>query len=72
VRALWEYAAGKLTNFENHPRQRDHEASLAIKTFALNFVAAYGNLLLTSYVYVRPLALSRLVPEGSPAPRTSH
>ncbi|GAA5892461.1 hypothetical protein JCM8208_005827 [Rhodotorula glutinis] len=52
VTTVWGFVAGKLTNFENHPRQRDHEASLTIKTFALQFVAAYGNLLLTSYVYI--------------------
>ncbi|BGP42532.1 hypothetical protein JCM10450v2_006630 [Rhodotorula kratochvilovae] len=52
VTALWNFTAGKLTTFENHPRQREHEASLTIKTFALQFVAAYGNLLLTSYVYI--------------------
>ncbi|GAA6058250.1 hypothetical protein JCM3770_006077 [Rhodotorula araucariae] len=52
VTALWSFTAGKLTAFENHPRQREHEASLTIKTFALQFVAAYGNLLLTSYIYI--------------------
>ncbi|KAJ8292595.1 hypothetical protein OF846_004358 [Rhodotorula toruloides] len=52
VNALWSFTASKLTTFENHPRQSEHEASLTIKTFALNFVAAYGNLLLTSYVYI--------------------
>jgi anoctamin-10 len=34
--------AAKLTAFENHPRQSDYDASLALKTFALNFVSAYG------------------------------
>ncbi|GJN93434.1 hypothetical protein Rhopal_006490-T1 [Rhodotorula paludigena] len=52
VSALWGFTATKLTNFENHPRQSEYEASLTVKTFALNFVAAYGNLLLTSYVYI--------------------
>ncbi|GAA5877867.1 hypothetical protein JCM8547_002701 [Rhodosporidiobolus lusitaniae] len=52
VSALWHFTASKLTNYENHPRQTDHEASLTLKVFALNFVAAYGNLLLTSFVYI--------------------
>lgn len=46
--------ADKLVVYENHPRSSEHDASLAMKTFALNFVSAYGNLLLTSYVYASP------------------
>ncbi|GAA5921241.1 hypothetical protein JCM1841_001649 [Sporobolomyces salmonicolor] len=52
VTSLWQLTAAKLTSFENHPRHTEHEASLTIKIFALNFVSAYGNLLLTSFVYI--------------------
>ncbi|GAA5907924.1 hypothetical protein JCM5296_006134 [Sporobolomyces johnsonii] len=52
VTALWQLTAEKLTSFENHPRHTEQEASLTIKIFALNFVSAYGNLLLTSFVYI--------------------
>ncbi|BGP13520.1 hypothetical protein JCM10213_005366 [Rhodosporidiobolus nylandii] len=52
VTALWHFTASKLTGYENHVRQTEYDASLTIKVFALNFVSAYGNLLLTSYVYI--------------------
>ncbi|GAA5907782.1 hypothetical protein JCM6882_004555 [Rhodosporidiobolus microsporus] len=52
VAALWRFTATQLTSYENHPHQTEHEASLTIKVFALNFVSAYGNLLLTSFVYI--------------------
>ncbi|GAA5985026.1 hypothetical protein JCM10908_002492 [Rhodotorula pacifica] len=77
VNTLWAMTAGKLTAFENHPRQSEHEASLAIKTFALNFVSAYGNLLLTSYVYIPfgsalvPHIISRLPTQHTAAIRAA-
>ncbi|GAA6022675.1 hypothetical protein JCM10207_008577 [Rhodosporidiobolus poonsookiae] len=52
VAGLWHWVATQLTNYENHPRQTEYETSLTFKVFALNFVSAYGNLLLTSYVYI--------------------
>jgi hypothetical protein len=48
----WQFVATKLTDFENHPYQSEYDTSLTIKLFALNFVASYGNLLLTSFIYV--------------------
>ncbi|BGP56210.1 hypothetical protein JCM8202v2_003823 [Rhodotorula sphaerocarpa] len=64
VNALWKMTADKLVVYENHPRSSEHDASLAMKTFALNFVSAYGNLLLTSYIpfgsFLVPWTLSRL------------
>ncbi|GAA5975577.1 hypothetical protein JCM11641_003539 [Rhodosporidiobolus odoratus] len=52
VASLWRFTASKLTNFENHPRQTDFDTSLTLKVFAINFMSAYGNLLLTSYIYI--------------------
>ncbi|GAA6043352.1 hypothetical protein JCM8097_008045 [Rhodosporidiobolus ruineniae] len=52
VNNLWHFTASKLTTFENHPHQTDHESSLTLKIFALQLVSAYGNLLLTSFVYI--------------------
>ncbi|GAA5869381.1 hypothetical protein JCM16303_000449 [Sporobolomyces ruberrimus] len=52
VTGFWQFVATKLTDFENHPYQSEYDTSLTIKLFALNFVASYGNLLLTSFVYI--------------------
>ncbi|GAA5898715.1 Ist2p [Sporobolomyces salmoneus] len=52
VTGFWRFVATKLTDFENHPYQSEYDTSLTIKLFALNFVASYGNLLLTSFVYI--------------------
>ncbi|SCV70174.1 BQ2448_1568 [Microbotryum intermedium] len=50
--ALWGTTAQRLTKFENHTHQTEHDQSLTLKTFALNFFVAYGSLVLTSYVYI--------------------
>ncbi|KAI5477477.1 Calcium-activated chloride channel family protein [Pseudohyphozyma bogoriensis] len=50
--ALWSATATKLTDWENHPHQTEHDYSLTLKVFSLNFFVAYGSLLLTSYVYI--------------------
>ncbi|SCZ87275.1 BZ3500_MvSof-1268-A1-R1_Chr2-2g04741 [Microbotryum saponariae] len=52
VIALWGTTAQRLTKFENHTHQTEHDQSLTLKTFALNFFVAYGSLVLTSYVYI--------------------
>lgn len=52
VTGFWQFVATKLTDFENHPYQSEYDTSLTIKLFALNFVASYGNLLLTSFIYI--------------------
>ncbi|KAK4695877.1 anoctamin-10, partial [Phenoliferia sp. Uapishka_3] len=50
--ALWNSTANKLTVWENHPHQTEHENSRTLKVFALNFFVAFGSLLLTSYIYI--------------------
>lgn len=53
----WAETAKSLTTWENHAHQTQHDNSLTKKVFALNFFVAYGSLLLTSYIYVRPIQL---------------
>ena len=53
----WAKVAHSLTFWENHPHATGHENSLTLKVFALNFLVAYGPLLLTSFVYVRQAGL---------------
>lgn len=48
-----------LRRWENHEHQTEHDNSLTLKVFALNFFVAYGSLILTSYIYVRPLRRQR-------------
>ncbi|KAF8309277.1 DUF590-domain-containing protein [Clavulina sp. PMI_390] len=44
--------AVRLTEWENHPRQSSYDRSLALKTFALASIVAYGGLALSAFVYV--------------------
>ncbi|KAM0790940.1 hypothetical protein ACM66B_004245 [Microbotryomycetes sp. NB124-2] len=52
VTGLWQATASRLTEWENHAHETEHEKSLTLKVFALNFLVAYGSLLLTSFVYI--------------------
>lgn len=50
--AVYHHYAEWLTNWENHPLQSAHEASLTLKTFALSAIVAYLGLVLSAFVYV--------------------
>jgi anoctamin-10 len=50
--ALYQAAAVKLTQWEDHAHQSSHEASLTLKTFSLSAVVAYLGLILSAFVYV--------------------
>ncbi|KAK4055391.1 hypothetical protein OIO90_003229 [Microbotryomycetes sp. JL221] len=52
VTGLWQTTASRLTDYENHAHETEHDKSLTLKVFALNFLVAYGSLLLTSFVYI--------------------
>ncbi|KLO19131.1 DUF590-domain-containing protein [Schizopora paradoxa] len=50
--AVYHSYAVRLTDWENHPQQSAHEASLTLKTFALSAIVAYLGLALSAFVYV--------------------
>jgi len=50
--AVYHSYAVRLTNWENHPQQSAHDASLTLKTFALSAIVAYLGLALSAFVYV--------------------
>lgn len=50
--AVYHAYAVRLTNWENHPQQSAHDASLTLKTFALSAIVAYLGLALSAFVYV--------------------
>ena len=55
VTGIWHDVAIRLTKYENHRQTNRHEKSLTLKLLALNFLTAYGGLLISAYVYVSPL-----------------
>lgn len=55
VTGIWNDVATRLTKYENHRQTNRHEKSLTLKLLALNFLTAYGGLLISAYVYVSPL-----------------
>lgn len=50
---LWGKVALRMTHWENHAHSSEFDMHHTLKVFALNSLSAYGNLLLTSYIYVR-------------------
>ncbi len=49
---FYQQYAVSLTGWENHVYESAHEKSLALKTFALSSIVAYGGLYLSAFVYV--------------------
>lgn len=50
--AVWHTIAIRLTNFENFKKPHDHATALARKLVALNFLVAYGGLILSAFIYI--------------------
>lgn len=49
---FYQSYAVRLTGWENHVHEVDHEKSLAFKTFAMSSIVAFGGLFLSAFVYV--------------------
>ncbi|KAG8999024.1 hypothetical protein FRB90_012179 [Tulasnella sp. 427] len=49
---FYQNYAVRLTGWENHVHEVDHEKSLAFKTFAISSIVAFGGLYLSAFVYV--------------------
>ncbi|KAE8218839.1 hypothetical protein CF319_g7352 [Tilletia indica] len=52
VMSTWNKAAERLTHFENHYDQRQHNFSMTLKLFCMQAITAYGALTLSAFVYV--------------------